>query len=156
MPKVSLASPEQVNQALAALTGVRQAAFCDTTEEALDLVSDKCQRLNDLAPFNLGSCCPIFERVPVVSALLFRRNDQFLRKILYDLEQATCLLIDSHLRGKDGLFIARRFAEHDSSQAMAFAGRLAKSNPRCPSAVLIGTDRDGGWIVGYQLRQLFD
>ena len=156
MPKVSLATEEQVNQALATLTGVRQAAYCETTEEALELVSDKCGVLNERAPFNLGSCCPVFERVPVVSALMFRRNDQFLRKILYDLEQLTCLMIDSHLRGKDGLFIVRRFADHDSSQALSFAGRLAKSNPKQPSAVMIGTDREGGWLVGYQLRQLFD
>jgi hypothetical protein len=156
MPGPKTASTEQVNQALAALTGVREAAYCETVDEALTLVQDRSPVLAR-APFNLGNAFMIHEQVPITSTLLFFRNDKFMRRLLGEaFQDSTCLMWDSHLKGKDALYVVRRYDQDDLTAATQYTGRLIKARPEVGAlAVICGRDRDGGSVIAFQLRQLF-
>lgn len=154
MPQ-KLATVEKYVQALSNLTGCRRAAYCDSVAEALAMCYNHSPVLQQ-APFCLEHAFPIMEETPVVSNLLFFRNDKFMTKLVPTLDDELCLFFDSHLRGKDALFIIRRYPRSEAGEATMFSRRLMQCHPERPSAVVIGKDRDGGFLIGFQLRQLFE
>jgi hypothetical protein len=155
MAKEKEVKVEMVNSALATLVGQRRVAYCESVNEGMDMAYE-CSEALQLAPFNLTDCSLVDIHIPVLSVMLLGRNAKPYIRIIKERPNFTSLFVDSHLRGKDALFIVRTFHGAKAGDAQQYIQRLSRVGAGDTSpGIIIGKSVEGIIPVAFQLKQLF-
>lgn len=145
---------DMVKSALSTLVGQRRVAFAETVYQAMDEAYNSSEVLQ-LAPFDLTDCELVQTKVPVLSVMMLGRNAKAFNSIVSSRPNFTSMLVDSHLRGKDALFILRTFSGARAGDVSTYVNRLTKANSTQSPGILIGRSFEGITPVAFQLKQLF-
>lgn len=144
---------EQFMHALASMVKHRPVAYAETEEEAMDLAQENSEMLRE-SPLDLRNASLLPYKVPVVSALVLSRNRKLYDEMTEDLQDHTHVCVDSHLSGKEGLFLIRKFGPGREIEVAQYARRL---HVACGGlhTVLISKSPGDCSVVAFQMVQLF-
>jgi len=106
-------------------------------------------------PFRMDNVKFVDQKFPVLSSLLFQREDKPYRKVFETLEDYTCLCVDLYMPIGQGLFVVRKFESDNAEEAMEYMQNIAQAGNSKPYPVVFGMDRADCPLVAFQLAQAF-